>query len=373
MEITSGDDRALLEGSHRLLECRSFGELTETTLQTLLELLHAESCCFGLAYETDDERRLHRVCGHGRITTDDLGSYQAAWWRSDPVLADILSRQWGGLHRIVVLDRLVDMEVFIGSDLYQGFLEPLGIHHVLGLAVSLGDDARALLGVHRPRDHRHGFGARQVALARGLVPAISASYARMLLTEDVRSRESVIDALADGEAHDGVIVLDRHLRVEFADEPACEHLRRLHEAEGEWDVDRRALPSRLRERVACLVDGSRGVPAPDTIRAADFGSAGRVPDLRLRALRSSATTARYLLTFRRKGPPRATRTVLGRLTVREYEIAAHVASGLSSPEIAGALRLSVRTIENHLRTIYAKLELRNRAALAHTLGAVTAH
>jgi DNA-binding CsgD family transcriptional regulator len=52
------------------------------------------------------------------------------------------------------------------------------------------------------------------------------------------------------------------------------------------------------------------------------------------------------------------------LSPREREVAAHVAAGRTNREIAAALFLSEKTVENHLSRIYNKLDVRSRAALA---------
>jgi DNA-binding CsgD family transcriptional regulator len=54
----------------------------------------------------------------------------------------------------------------------------------------------------------------------------------------------------------------------------------------------------------------------------------------------------------------------GPLSAREYEVAAMVASGQSNREIAAALSLSERTVENHVSSILRKLDLRSRSAVA---------
>ena len=55
------------------------------------------------------------------------------------------------------------------------------------------------------------------------------------------------------------------------------------------------------------------------------------------------------------------------LTAREREIAAHAARGVSSKDIADRLFLSVRTVDNHLQSIYGKLGIRGRRELADAL------
>ena len=55
------------------------------------------------------------------------------------------------------------------------------------------------------------------------------------------------------------------------------------------------------------------------------------------------------------------------LTPGERQVAALVAEGRTNREVAAALVLTERTIEGHLSSIYAKLQVRSRAELAHRL------
>lgn len=55
------------------------------------------------------------------------------------------------------------------------------------------------------------------------------------------------------------------------------------------------------------------------------------------------------------------------LTGRETEVADAVAMGLSNKQVAERLGISVRTVENHLRSIFAKLDVASRTALGATL------
>jgi DNA-binding CsgD family transcriptional regulator len=54
----------------------------------------------------------------------------------------------------------------------------------------------------------------------------------------------------------------------------------------------------------------------------------------------------------------------GPLSVREREVAAAVAFGLSNKEVAAKLSISVRTVENHMRSIFEKLNVTTRTRLA---------
>ena len=61
---------------------------------------------------------------------------------------------------------------------------------------------------------------------------------------------------------------------------------------------------------------------------------------------------------------RAGSALFDSLSQRELEVLGLVAGGLTNEEIADRLVLSVRTIERHLSTIYAKLRLSGKAARA---------
>jgi DNA-binding CsgD family transcriptional regulator len=372
--MTLIDERAILEASHRLLACDSFVELTHTTLHALEALLGADSSCFSLSYQSDEERRLERLCGFGRVTTEDLRLYSETYLRADPVLDGMLAREWIGLNRIVVLERLVDMGRFTDTQIYSDFFRPRAIHHVMGMSITLGDDTRALIGLHLPRTPGAGFDARHIEVAKRMVPAVAAGFTQCLLREQIHDREAIIEALARGEPRRGLVVLDSRLRVLYLDPAAHSYLRRLRSSEGDFHLTKLALPPRLRRRVAQAVAGDM---PPDVVHVIDPAELGRdrgIPRMSLKPLGGAGANARYLLAF---DAPRqrdtAVGTELGRLSARETEVAEHVAQGLSNAEVAQRLHLSVRTVENHLRSIYGKLEVRNRTALARMLGIARIH
>lgn len=71
-----------------------------------------------------------------------------------------------------------------------------------------------------------------------------------------------------------------------------------------------------------------------------------------------------LLALRNVLEPENQPAPLEKLSAREMEVAHHVAMGRDSKEVAWRMQLSKFTVDNHLRRIYAKLGIRNRASLA---------
>jgi len=70
-----------------------------------------------------------------------------------------------------------------------------------------------------------------------------------------------------------------------------------------------------------------------------------------------------------KGPRQSTKENPSGLTGRQMEILDLVANGLSNSEIGNKLYISNRTVENHISTIFSKLNIHTRteaAALVHS-------
>lgn len=126
-----------------------------------------------------------------------------------------------------------------------------------------------------------------------------------------------------------------------------------------------------------LIGAARSLPSP-LERAAAYEDAATIESLheaveiwtRLGATRDGARVDAALrkLGVRRgrRGPRGRPATGWDSLTTSEQQVVRHVAGGLSNKEIATLLFISPRTVETHLRHVYAKLGVRSRVELATT-------
>jgi DNA-binding CsgD family transcriptional regulator len=203
--------------------------------------------------------------------------------------------------------------------------------------------------------------------------AVSLNRASTDFTEEERSllnllrphliqayRESLLFSYlnqAAGISNDGFIVVDRALRIRYANPRGLVLLKDFF---GEEPVD--ALPTRisawLREKTRSR--SAAELSAPDLIIGSDHRS------LTIQTVGNGEGTE-YRLLLRetvRRLDARPLQS-LG-LTSREAEVLLWLSQGKSNSEIAIILTAKVRTIAKHLERVFAKLMVENRTAAAHT-------
>ncbi|HEX2895121.1 MAG TPA: response regulator transcription factor [Marmoricola sp.] len=166
----------------------------------------------------------------------------------------------------------------------------------------------------------------------------------------------VVDAVGDGETavrrslelDPDVVLMDLNL----PGLPGLEAIRRI--------VARTPAPAVL---VLTMVDDDDTVTAALGVGARGYLLKGAVQEEVLAALRTvagggivfGAGAAHRVLSGDRR---------VGELTPRESEVLALVADGRSNAEIARTLGLSLKTVQNHVSSVLAKLQVRDRTQAA---------
>ena len=188
-----------------------------------------------------------------------------------------------------------------------------------------------------------GHRAEAAAAAQWIVPAAGG---RRLASALGRRAEAWV-ALDAGDA-------ERAAEHALAGVAACEAVgARLDAAVGRLVAGRALVAAGATERALAELDSA----------AADFEAFGAVR-LRDEAERELRALGRRI--YRRSAPATAA-SALESLTERELEVARLVVDRLTNAEIAAALFLSKKTVETHLRNIFAKLGVSSRVELARAV------
>ena len=193
----------------------------------------------------------------------------------------------------------------------------------------LADDHRMLRDSLRRSLEEHGFdvvgeaadGAEAVRLARSLLPDVVLMDVSMPNLDGVEATRQIARVVPGPQ----VVMLTMH-------------------ADG--DVMARAIQAGA---VGYLVKDCSIDDVVSTVRLAASGESVLSPELATSMLADVKNGARD---SGNAGTPV--------ISAREEEVLQLVADGLSLPEVATALYISVKTVKNHLASIYAKLDARDR-------------
>ncbi len=337
----------------RVLACSGEKEIADGLLRPVAHMVHAESATI-LDFKRggSGEIALERSWSH-RLSQHCQDEYSNRYFLSDPM---VRSHMRGAL---MAPDRGKTATVFgvtdVGAlcaehasaaadDYYRAFWQANGFEHLLVFAFWLPalPDHGLIAAFHRPQGTRP-FGKDSIAKARSIAPAVGSVLGNVLLANELERANTVRDALALCLEDFGFSVLDEHQRVIFANETAERH----------W-VGAVSNPS-LRQYIT-------------NRRSSAHAPQQRFGQIKILAERSVGPRDRMVLTSAITDSTGVSiRCKSYGLTMREIEVASLLCDGLSNPEIAGVLELSVRTVENHLRTIFRKTCVESRTRLIRKL------
>jgi len=331
-----------------ILGCTSINDLGRDVLYPLCGLAGAQSGVF-LSFRMQPDRVGDGVaCG---ISQDSLFNYSNYFHRFDPIAhaASGFARSYfraGGQrrnadYRIARLHEIADQRSLRKTEYFNEFLRPFGIGEVMALFLPLRSlsDEILCIGLHRSLESP-AFSDDEVSRVRSLLPALRSTLSNVVFNSALNDARSALECApgADG----GIAILNEQASLIFANESA----RRVLQLDDE--SKRQAIGS------ACL---QLPADAPSSQIAARAG----LPALQVEQ-RHVDGMRRYVLRFAQAGEASSVMGELG-LSAREQQVTQHVLAGLSNESIANQMDISIRTVENHLRSVYAKAMVNSRTQL----------
>ncbi len=347
-------------------ECHDYASLENTLLGSVAQKIGAETSTL-LHFQHD-----HEGYEIGHNLAQGVGNkihnqYINKFHRSDPV---ILNRDLNALRHtqadartdVYRLSDVCDQNTFVKTDDYNDFLKPSGIRHVLALAVkpkTVNNDLLVIVGFHRPHGMRD-FGDNAIRRAISIAPIVGSTIARLTFKEHLEKYKLLSENLKSVWDNTGYLILDDALQIkEMSD---CVR----NKTYGNLPF----LMQRVSQAVTSLIkSGRRQVNisslCPDSDRTAlnqniNFSVSKTISEngvlrfiVRLGFVHTNIAISKCAEEFG--------------WTLREGEIVMTLAQGLTNTQISESLLISVRTVENHLRSIYSKADVTSRTQLLRQL------
>lgn len=253
---------------------------------------------------------------------------------------------------------------FTKGEYYNDFLSPQKIHHQLSVWLCARGKLLAVLGMYRPKCSRP-FSAREHSKAQTMAKYVSAGLERAILNQKVKKVEDVINAVCPDLPYNWVMVLDECLEPIYINGEGLKGVLGAEVEAAEKTGVYPHLPQPLEAKCREFSEAARKSTDPITqaVITCDNGVCGEGISANIRSVRSSEDSRLLFVVVgdaRAKSLEALKKSGLSR---REMEVAGLICDGLKNRDIGEKLFISEYTVENHLRSIYQKMEVSNRTSL----------
>jgi len=244
------------------------------------------------------------------------------------------------------------------SPRYHNLLQPLGMADELRAVFVAGDVCWGTLCLHREQSQEL-YTASEADFVARLVPSIG----------DSLRRASVLQQATSGMAPDGpgVLILEDDLSV-VALTAAAEHW--LAEMLEDEPADRTGLPTGVRQVIGALKAVDRGLGGAEFSPQSRLKTrSGRWLQIHASWLRGTGDQRRISVVFEPAQPSAVMSLIMlaYSLTKRESDVTQCVLRGMSTREISEQLHISQNTVQDHLKSVFDKVDVNSRGELAARL------
>ena len=315
------------------------------------------------------------VQGAGELSKDDMFFHkfikQASWdypkvHQQDPIYDWI---ETGRCREDFYATRLSDLASFRDlkeTEFYSEILVPLNCRYVLTMAAHQGDDIEASISMIRPSGG-NDFTNSDVQLAQLITPVLASAYSQMLQKRKSALNDDIFEIVASQLQNKPYIIFSSDLESVYRSDQMTLLGRQLRGA-GDSIKDIFARSPSIAKYVEKFTAANRAQHMRLPEKLTDSVSIGRKKMVHIELqLFTLSPEKRYLMTtlkLANSSEPHSHLQGDYGLTMRENQIAQMAAKGLNSREVGEALAISPWSVKNHLKNIYRKTGINNRASLA---------
>ena len=366
---------SILDISALAAECASEAHFPPPLLRQMTDLFGSKSCVYYSMSEDLDYRPIWDGFGYN-LSASRIKEYETHYRSFDPCFAGLRRRAQAGRRLVVSTDQVIASErAYVSSGYYNDFLLPQHIHNSIIFAVGDTEGLLGLFGFHRSR-RRPRYGAEEHLKARLLASQIAGALRLKKLSDDRARLRALARKLMERASIRDYVILDRSWGlVESAGATATKLLGPAGVVQVIDESSRTVSLSLPKEIKAHLRDLSSDCAASGP-SARGPGNAHRIfdnipgwPRVLVDILELGGTETLFLIAFLKRKHELLSESKLSEfaITPREREIARKVSRGLTTTQIAYQLKISEKTVEQHLDHMYRKTGTHNRTALIYRL------
>jgi len=349
-----------------IAECDGFAALEATLLDSVAKNIGAETSALLHFKRNQSGYDIGHNLAHG-VGNKVHDQYVSKFHRDDPVIVNrqlesLPTKQGDAQTDVYRLSDVCDNRTLEKTEYYNDFLKPSGIRHVLALAVrpkTTNNNQLIIIGFHRPFG-MPDFGKAAIQKAFSIIPIIGSTIARLTFKEDLAESKLSNENLRSVLKDTGYIILDEALQIH--DMSDCVRANVYGSLPFLMQTISRSIGS-LNENI------NQSINVNFTCTDADRTCLNQDISFEITRTTSAGGPARLVVKLGFVHSNIAINKCAKQFewTLREGDIVASLAKGLTNTQIAEALMISVRTVENHLRSVYTKAEVTSRTQLLRQL------
>lgn len=358
VNLQTQDLKDVIEVSRRALECNSMEALQQETLTLMEHSLGARSSVYAQITKNRQQIQLSEGAEHG-VPEGAMARWCSEFHSSDPFMHRYLEKLSTQPSNVIISSEVISHKEYVSTAFYNEFMKPQSIYHVMIIGLKSDDNKPVgVYGLHRSI-HAPAFSAREVAKANLLAPHLKGAFQRVLAQDMLQESRWITETFAHSLCNDGIAVLNYRLEPVFISQKAqliC-------------GGDGASLPDDFILKCASCLSQPGSSQEPNTFK---FIHQGRPIQVEIDTT-GERNRQRFIVRFGASSEATSgTQSMRSRmqaqgLSRREMDVAELLAIGLPSQLIAEKLYISVRTVNNHLRSIYEKVGVHNRTSLIYHL------
>lgn len=341
----------------KMFSCTSFDQSADDVLQPLAKFMNAPTGLI-LRFQKNVFGEYPVAVARHKLPRKTTTAYKDAFFNTDPI-AQVAFSQKATCHTeaknsIAPLFRLVDQSKFLRSFYYNEFLRAHGLGDVLAMFIEVDNvpDDLFCVAVQRWSDLPR-FGMEDITAFHQLYPLLSTCLNNISLRETAHLMETSTSKQNLVGHNVGISTWDENFRLIHASPSALS------------DLDFSQSDKRLQ-----WVEWFRSVAKTFPADALGLIFDGYFDGLHISIEHSQVDgCSRYTIISTTPDFNNAISQWAGRshLTIREQEVCRYITSGLTNESAAYQMNISIKTVQNHTISIYAKLGVNSRSQLVARL------
>jgi DNA-binding CsgD family transcriptional regulator len=363
--LAGRDLKDVLLVSRTALGCTRVNELREEVLRLLEDIFGTENSNFFVCSSSDQKVNLDQVVTRG-VGNKYLKSFQQFYYKLDP----FYKHAFPLTADVVTNEQVIPFKDFVNSEYYNDFLRHQSIHYEMVFYLKSRSRRLGVIALFRP-PRSTNFSEEELTKAKLMAPYLAGALEKTIISEECVKTKGIIKTITSDIPDKGIIILDEALEPVYQNEEALKISSLLCDADKSNDKSIGGLPKELYlscQRLKHLVQPKEPIPPCREFNHVLHAGEQQIL-VRLHLMAGGEKSPLLMIYLELNKPPvllSQSRNQFG-LTRREIEVINLLALGLKNTEIAAKLFISEHTVENHLKSIYQKLDVRNRTSLVHRL------